>query len=221
MSFTAFAISLSSQQGIASGLVTMLAKTVIDRKFNEGLEKPLSQVMGEINRQIGEEKGDIVFSPYLLRLAAEKGVHELTLRLYGTRMNGFGQLHLKPGEFVFGRRKAAKETGLSESTVSAYLNQLHDCGHVRRHVHAHEYSVVEVVKWGYYQGLEKSHVHDHVHDHVHEVDTIKEDKEEYKNKRHSLSNEREYRKAEKVEKVEQNDVPLNSYERWLMEQQND
>ena len=49
----------------------------------------------------GEEKGDIVFSPYLLRLAAEKGVHELTLRLYGTRMNGFGQLHLKPGEWIY------------------------------------------------------------------------------------------------------------------------
>lgn len=134
---------------------------------------------------------------------------------------GNRMVHLKPGEFVFGRRKAAKETGLSESTVSAYLNQLHDCGHVRRHVHAHEYSVVEVVKWGYYQGLEKSHVHDHVHDHVHEVDTIKEDKEEYKNKRHSLSNEREYRKAEKAEKSEGDVAPLNDYERWLREQEND
>lgn len=63
-----------SGHGIASGLVTMLAKTVIDRKFNEGLEKPLSQVMGEINRQIGEEKGDIenYLTGVLLRLNGNK-----------------------------------------------------------------------------------------------------------------------------------------------------
>ena len=48
-----------SGHGIASGLVTMLAKTVIDRKFYEGLEKPLPHVMEEINRQICEEKGDV------------------------------------------------------------------------------------------------------------------------------------------------------------------
>jgi len=49
----------------------------------------------------GEAKGDIIFSPYTLTIAADKGVHELTLRLYGTRMNGFGQLHLKPGEWIY------------------------------------------------------------------------------------------------------------------------
>ena len=49
----------------------------------------------------GESMGDIVFSPYTLRVAAPKGVHALTLRLFGTRMNGFGQLHLKPGEWIY------------------------------------------------------------------------------------------------------------------------
>lgn len=48
-----------SGHGIASGLVTMLAKTVIDRKFKEGLALPFNKVMKEINEQIVLAKGDI------------------------------------------------------------------------------------------------------------------------------------------------------------------
>ncbi|MCR4580063.1 MAG: SpoIIE family protein phosphatase [Treponema sp.] len=48
-----------SGHGIASGLVTMLAKTVIDRKFRECAELPFPKAMEEINKQIIEEKGDI------------------------------------------------------------------------------------------------------------------------------------------------------------------
>ena len=48
-----------SGHGIASGLVTMLAKTVIDRKFRECADLPFPKAMEEINRQIIEEKGDI------------------------------------------------------------------------------------------------------------------------------------------------------------------
>ena len=48
-----------SGHGIGSGLVTMLAKSVIDRKFREGAGLPFSKVMSEIDRQITEDKGDI------------------------------------------------------------------------------------------------------------------------------------------------------------------
>ena len=48
-----------SGHGIASGLVTMLAKNIIDRKFREGLKQPLPAVMSAIDRQISEDKGDI------------------------------------------------------------------------------------------------------------------------------------------------------------------
>ena len=48
-----------SGHGIASGLVTMLAKTIIDRKFHEGKNLPFARVMEEIDRQITVEKGDI------------------------------------------------------------------------------------------------------------------------------------------------------------------
>ncbi|WP_294427857.1 SpoIIE family protein phosphatase [uncultured Treponema sp.] len=63
-----------SGHGIASGLVTMLAKTVIDRKFHDGLNEPLANVMSEINKQIGEEKGDIenYLTGVMLRLKGNK-----------------------------------------------------------------------------------------------------------------------------------------------------
>lgn len=48
-----------SGHGIASGLVTMLAKNVIDRKFRECANLPFSRVVSEIDRQITEDKGDI------------------------------------------------------------------------------------------------------------------------------------------------------------------
>ena len=48
-----------SGHGIASGLVTMLAKNIIDRKFREGVKQPLPTVMSAIDRQISEDKGDI------------------------------------------------------------------------------------------------------------------------------------------------------------------
>lgn len=48
-----------SGHGIASGLVAMLAKVILDRKFKEGLNDPLNKVMDEINRDLVESKGDI------------------------------------------------------------------------------------------------------------------------------------------------------------------
>ena len=63
-----------SGHGIASGLVTMLAKTVIDRKFRECENLPFPKVMEEINKQIIEEKGDIenYLTGVLLRINENK-----------------------------------------------------------------------------------------------------------------------------------------------------
>ena len=50
----------------------------------------------------GKSIGRIVFSPYVLELAGvEPGEHELELVLYGTRQNGFGQLHHTPGIWFY------------------------------------------------------------------------------------------------------------------------
>ncbi len=48
-----------SGHGIASGLVTMLGKAVIDRSFRECYELPLSVTMKKINDTLVAEKGDI------------------------------------------------------------------------------------------------------------------------------------------------------------------
>ena len=48
-----------SGHGISSGLVTMLAKNIIDKKFHEGLSLPFARVMESISNQIATEKGDV------------------------------------------------------------------------------------------------------------------------------------------------------------------
>ncbi|MBQ2433335.1 MAG: hypothetical protein II266_02810 [Clostridia bacterium] len=49
----------------------------------------------------GADMGAIAFSPYALRIQAEKGVHEVSIKLYQTRINGFGQLHHTPGVYFY------------------------------------------------------------------------------------------------------------------------
>lgn len=49
----------------------------------------------------GEDKGNIAFSPYSLTVQAEPGEHLVTLRLYGTRQNGFAQLHHTQGVYFY------------------------------------------------------------------------------------------------------------------------
>ncbi len=45
--------------------------------------------------------GTIAFSPYALRIPASKGIHELKIKLFQTRINGFGQLHHTPGVYFY------------------------------------------------------------------------------------------------------------------------
>ena len=48
-----------SGHGIASGLVTMLVKNIIEQEFNKGMKLPLHKVMAKINDRIILEKGSI------------------------------------------------------------------------------------------------------------------------------------------------------------------
>lgn len=59
----------------------------------------------------GAEQGNIAFSPYRLRLNAAPGRHMVTLRLYGTRQNGFGQLHHTPGVWFYQSPNSWRSTG--------------------------------------------------------------------------------------------------------------
>lgn len=49
----------------------------------------------------GEEAGPIAFSPYALHIKATPGAHTLQIKLYGTRQNGFAQLHHTPGVYFY------------------------------------------------------------------------------------------------------------------------
>ena len=49
----------------------------------------------------GRDAGNIAFSPYILNVKAEEGEHTVEIRLYGTRFNGFAQLHHTPGVYFY------------------------------------------------------------------------------------------------------------------------
>ena len=49
----------------------------------------------------GEDAGNIAFSPYTLKVHAKPGEHDVAIRLYGTRQNGFAQLHHTPGVYFY------------------------------------------------------------------------------------------------------------------------
>ena len=49
----------------------------------------------------GVEQGNIAFSPYRIEIPCTPGKHKIEVRLYGTRQNGFAQLHHTPGVYFY------------------------------------------------------------------------------------------------------------------------
>ena len=73
----------------------------------------------------GEDKGNIAFSPYEVTMkSVEKGRHRLTVRLYGTRINGFGQLHHTQGIYYY----QSPNSWRSEGDLWRYEYQLKPMG---------------------------------------------------------------------------------------------
>lgn len=67
-----------------------------------------------------------------------------------TQINGH-TVTIKPGQFIFGRKKAAQKTGLPESTVYRYLNLLQSLKMVNIKPN-NKYTLVTIVNWRKYQG---------------------------------------------------------------------
>lgn len=63
---------------------------------------------------------------------------------------GFQCIALKPGEFVFGRKVAAKETGLSERTVRTCIDTLSKLGNLTI-TSTNKFSILTIEKWEDYQ----------------------------------------------------------------------
>ena len=73
----------------------------------------------------GEDRGNIAFSPCELALEGlTPGAHQLTLRLYGTRINGFGQLHHTQGIYYY----QSPNSWRSEGDLWCYEYQLKPMG---------------------------------------------------------------------------------------------
>ena len=74
-----------------------------------------------------------------------KATHKKTKQMVGMQI-----IELEPGQFIFGRKKAAAETGLSEQSVRTCVIALEDFGNITINP-TNKFSVVTVVNWDAYQ----------------------------------------------------------------------
>ena len=68
-----------------------------------------------------------------------------------TAIVGYQRIHLKPGQFIFGRRQAAIETGLSEQQIRTIIDFLKKAGNLTIKS-TNRFSIISIVNWEIYQG---------------------------------------------------------------------
>lgn len=83
----------------------------------------------------------VIFWIYCLLKATHKPV---------TVTVGFQQVPLQAGQFVFGRKKAAEETGLSEREIRTCLEFLKKAGSLTIKP-TNKFSIITIVNWHIYQ----------------------------------------------------------------------
>jgi hypothetical protein len=66
---------------------------------------------------------------------------------------GLQRVNLLPGQFIFGRKKAAKETGLTEREIRTILDFLKKCGNLTIKT-TNKFSIITIVNWHIYQSEE-------------------------------------------------------------------
>lgn len=64
---------------------------------------------------------------------------------------GLQIVHLMPGQFIFGRLKAAEETGLTEREIRTVLDFLRKAGNVTIKT-TNKFSLITIINWPTYQG---------------------------------------------------------------------
>jgi hypothetical protein len=65
-------------------------------------------------------------------------------------VHGYQQIDLEPGQFIFGRNQAAKETGLSVQEVRTCKAFLEKAGNLTSKT-TNKFSIITLVKWCFYQ----------------------------------------------------------------------
>jgi hypothetical protein len=76
-----------------------------------------------------------------------KASHKQTTTLVGNQ-----QVFLEPGQFVFGRKRAATDLDMSEKNIRTFVETLVRMGNLRAIKRASKYTVFFVVNWVRYQG---------------------------------------------------------------------
>ena len=61
------------------------------------------------------------------------------------------EVHVKPGQFIFGRHSAAKKIKMSPSTIWKRMQKLKNMQNLNIDSNSH-YSIITIIKWGSYQG---------------------------------------------------------------------
>ena len=73
-------------------------------------------------------------------------------------MVGNQEIKLYPGQFIFGRRAAAKETGLSEQEIRSRLDFLRDAQNLTIKS-TNKFSIITIINWDTYQSDERQNNH--------------------------------------------------------------
>ncbi len=66
---------------------------------------------------------------------------------------GLQRVHLKSGQFIFGRRQASIETGLSEQEVRTIIDFLKKAGNLTIKT-TNKFSIISIINWNTYQSRE-------------------------------------------------------------------
>jgi hypothetical protein len=66
---------------------------------------------------------------------------------------GLQVVHLMPGQFIFGRKKAAEETGLTEREIRTILDFLRKAGNLTIKT-TNKFSIISIINWTIYQSEE-------------------------------------------------------------------
>lgn len=66
---------------------------------------------------------------------------------------------IRAGECVFGRKKAAKDLGLSEQNVRTAINHLLKSGEISTTKVTNRFTIIKIEKWAFYQGRETESNH--------------------------------------------------------------
>lgn len=74
------------------------------------------------------------------------------------QMVGWQEVKLMTGQFVFGRKKAAQQLGLSEQTVRTCISLLKSMGNITMKS-TNKFSIITIVNWDTYQGSDQLHNH--------------------------------------------------------------